>query len=79
MQATTATTETDVLTVDDVACRLRVSRRRVYDLLRFRWLPVVHVGRQVRVSSEAVRAFIAAGGHPLGRSGGGVADDAHAG
>ena len=83
MQVTPATTEAEVLTVDDVASRLQVSRRRVYDLLRLRWLPVVHVGRQLRVPSEAVRQFIAGGGYPLGGSGGGGATDgaraAHAG
>ena len=38
VQATPATNEAEVMTVDDLARCLRVSRRRACDLLRLRWL-----------------------------------------
>ena len=44
---------------------LEVSQARAYGLMRDGILPVVHLGRQVRVDEDALREFIAGGGCPL--------------
>ncbi|MFO0687499.1 MAG: helix-turn-helix domain-containing protein [Myxococcota bacterium] len=55
-----------LLTPDEVAQILRVSRARVYELARRRMIGgVVRVGRQVRFSRDGFESWLAAGGEPL--------------
>jgi excisionase family DNA binding protein len=54
-----------LLTVAEAAHVLRVKPSRLYALLRARTIPAVRIGRQVRVSSETLDAFIAGGGVAL--------------
>ena len=54
-----------LLIVPEVAKLLRVPPSRAYQLIRDGDLPAVHVGRQLRVSEEALRNWIAEGGDPL--------------
>ncbi|MBN3928948.1 helix-turn-helix domain-containing protein [Streptomyces verrucosisporus] len=46
------------LTVPEVMAALRMSRFKVYDLIRSRQLKSIKVGRCRRVPAEALRAFI---------------------
>jgi excisionase family DNA binding protein len=55
----------DLLTVPEVARVLRVSPPRVYELARDGLIPVVRLGRQVRVEQDALRRWIASGGQAL--------------
>jgi len=55
----------DLLTVDETAAILRIARGRCYELLRRGFIPVVHLGRQVRVSRAELEQFIARGGQRL--------------
>lgn len=57
-----------LLTVRQVAELLSVPQARAYELARAGMLPVVRVGRQVRVDEDALRKWIASGG--CGLSGG---------
>jgi excisionase family DNA binding protein len=50
---------TTVLTVDQVATRLRVSRWTVYNLIRSRELPSFTIGRCRRISESALNDYIA--------------------
>jgi excisionase family DNA binding protein len=53
-----------LLAVKAVAESLSLSTGRVYELIRLQMLPAVYLGeRQVRVSEEALRSFITAGGN----------------
>ena len=54
-----------LLTVDEVSDLLRVHRGRVYELVRAGGLPVVRLGRQIRVSGEALERWIEQGGQAL--------------
>jgi excisionase family DNA binding protein len=54
-----------LLTASEVAARLRVPLPRVYELARTGTIPVVRLGRQVRIPSHALQAWIASGGKPL--------------
>jgi len=54
-----------LLRVPHVAQTLDVSQARVYELIRQGLLPAVRLGRQVRVSEEALRRFIESGGQAL--------------
>jgi len=58
-------THIKLLTVGEVAEALKMSESRIYDLVRQNILPSVKFGRQVRISMEALEAFIHAGGKPL--------------
>ena len=51
-----------LLRIDDVAELLDVSRARAYDLVREGLLPVVRLGRQVRVDPNKLEAWLDAGG-----------------
>lgn len=52
-----------LMTADEVANALCVSRARVYELARTSILPCVRLGeRQVRFDEDALREFIAQGG-----------------
>ncbi|MEO3752532.1 helix-turn-helix domain-containing protein [Streptomyces sp. B6B3] len=47
-----------LLTVDQVAVRLQVSRWTVYNLIRSRELVSVTIGRSRRISEDALRDYI---------------------
>lgn len=49
----------DVLTVDELAEILRVSRWSVYERVRDGSLPALHLGRALRFSRAAVAALLA--------------------
>jgi excisionase family DNA binding protein len=53
---TTATPE--ALTVPEVMAALRISRFKVYDLIRSRDLPSFTIGRARRVPAEALATYI---------------------
>ena len=55
----------NLLTIPETAQVLGIREARVYDLARDGLLPVVHLGRQLRVSEGALRAWIAGGGTAL--------------
>ena len=54
-----------LLQVPEVAEILSVSRERAYELARSGALPVVRVGRQVRIDSEKLTQWIDRGGFSL--------------
>lgn len=54
-----------LLRINEVAEILKVSRWRAYELARIGRIPVVRIGRQVRVNAAALDAWIEAGGSPL--------------
>ena len=54
-----------LLTTRQVAERLALSTQRVYELVRTQALPVVRIGRQVRVDPAALEQWIKNGGWPL--------------
>ena len=58
-----------LMTIPEVADLLRVPPARAYELARHGAIPVVHIGRQVRVPEDALRRWLEGGGHPLGREG----------
>ena len=59
----------NLLKIPEVAQVLRVPIPRAYELARQGLLPVVRLGRQVRVEEAALRDWIAQGGRPLVREG----------
>jgi excisionase family DNA binding protein len=58
-----------LLTVPEVADRLRLRPARVYEIARKGVLPVVRLGRQVRISEHALQAWLDAGGSGLSSAG----------
>jgi excisionase family DNA binding protein len=52
------TSRRSLLTADEVAEMLSVSLRSVRRLIKDGKLPIVHVGRSVRIRPEALEAFI---------------------
>jgi excisionase family DNA binding protein len=54
-----------LLKVADVAMIMNTSVDRVYELARLGLLPVVHLGRQIRVEESALVEWIKTGGAPL--------------
>ena len=48
----------DLLRVEEAAERLSLGRSKVYELIRDGRLPVVHIGRSVRVPARAVESFV---------------------
>lgn len=48
----------EALTIPEVMTALRLSRSKVYDLIRTRQLASFRVGRARRVSPDSLRAFI---------------------
>jgi len=52
----------ELLTIREVAERLRVSEQRAYELARQEVIPVVRIGRQVRVDAARLVDWIAGGG-----------------
>ncbi len=51
-----------LLRIDEVAELLDVSRARTYELVREGLLPVVRLGRQIRVDPSKLEAWLDAGG-----------------
>ncbi|MET9998839.1 helix-turn-helix domain-containing protein [Streptomyces microflavus] len=51
-------TTTEALTVPEVMRALRLSRFKVYDLIRSRQLKSIKIGRCRRVPADALRTFI---------------------
>jgi excisionase family DNA binding protein len=54
-----------LLKANQVAALLGVSQARAYELMREGIVPTVRLGRQVRVSSNALDDFISGGGKSL--------------
>ena len=54
-----------LLTIREVAALLRVPTARAYALARADLLPVVRIGRQIRIDEAALRGWISRGGQPL--------------
>lgn len=52
------TVEVELLRVEEAARVLSVSRRTAFELLRTGELPVVRIGRAVRIPKAALRAWI---------------------
>jgi excisionase family DNA binding protein len=65
-----------LLTIPEVSDLLRVPKARAYALARGGVIPVVHVGRQVRVREEALAAWIGRGGCRLSPMSGSASQDA---
>ncbi|TDU05235.1 excisionase family DNA binding protein [Streptomyces sp. 846.5] len=51
-------TTAEALTVPEVMSALRLSRSKVYDLLRARELPSFHIGRSRRIAADALAEYI---------------------
>ncbi len=49
----------DLLTADDVAARLRVTRKTVYEMVRAGTLPHLHLGRRIRFRSTSLDRWLA--------------------
>ena len=47
-----------LLTIPEAAASLRLSRAKVYELVRFEDLPVVRFGRAVRVSVKTLEQWV---------------------
>ncbi|MBY0507901.1 MAG: helix-turn-helix domain-containing protein [Bryobacteraceae bacterium] len=54
-----------LLTIAQLGEVLGVSYARAADIIRRSLIPAVRIGRQVRVSPDALNAFIEAGGYKL--------------
>ena len=57
----TAASPSDLLTPSEAAQILRVSKRAIYELARVRKLPVIHIGRRVRVLYGDLQEYVAQG------------------
>lgn len=55
---TVVTSDPQALTVPEVMTALRLSRFKVYDLIRSGELPSFTIGRARRIPADALRAFI---------------------
>jgi excisionase family DNA binding protein len=51
--------DAELLTVPEVMSRLRLSRAKVYDLIRSRDLETITIGRCRRIPSEALTDYVA--------------------
>jgi excisionase family DNA binding protein len=56
---------TQLLTIEETAKILRISKSRCYDLVRRGLVPSMHVGKQIRVPLVRLEEYIAAGGQGL--------------
>jgi excisionase family DNA binding protein len=54
-----------LMTIADAADVLGIQPARAYELARLRILPVVRLGRQVRVDPKRLEEFITSGGQSL--------------
>lgn len=50
----------NLLTIDEAAEYLGVSRRTIYNLISSRKLPVVKIGAQTRIDAEDLRRYVEA-------------------
>jgi excisionase family DNA binding protein len=57
--------ERALLTIDRVAIRLGTTTARVYELARENIIPVVRLGRQLRIDPDELDKFIKNGGQAL--------------
>lgn len=57
--------ENRLLTIEEVCTILRIKPDRAYQLAREGVIPVVRIGRQIRIDAEGLKRFIAAGGQML--------------
>lgn len=58
----------EVMTVDELAARLRVTRGSIYGLVQRRKIPgVIHLGRSIRISRAAIEKWLTEGDARLGR------------
>lgn len=64
----TAQLHEPLLTVQETAARLSISRRTVYDLIASGRMPAFRVGGQIRLSAEAVADWLV--NHQTGPMGG---------
>ena len=60
----TAPSRPPLLTIRDVAERLQVSCRTIHRLVGNGDLTVIHIGRSVRISEEALKAFLTGADKP---------------
>ncbi|MNX92711.1 Helix-turn-helix domain protein [compost metagenome] len=56
---------TSLMTAEKVASRLGVSTQRVYDMVRKQLIPVVRLGRQIRINEQTLEQWIESGGMAL--------------
>ena len=54
-----------LMTISEVAAVLHVRPARAYELAKLGVLPVVRIGRQIRVPEDSLLQWIGAGGTPL--------------
>jgi excisionase family DNA binding protein len=54
-----------LLSAEEAASRLGVSTQRVYDLARKKLMPVVRLGRQIKISERSLEQWIESGGMSL--------------
>ena len=54
-----------LLKIEEVAKLLSIPKARAYQLARDSLIPVVRIGRQIRVSEEALAAWVEHGGQAL--------------
>ena len=54
-----------LLTLNDVCQKLNITYPRAAQLARENVLPVVRIGRQIRIDPAKLQAFIDGGGHQL--------------
>jgi excisionase family DNA binding protein len=64
MDNATAPCPSLLLNLDEVATELRCTRRSVERHIADHRLPVIWIGRSVRIERQALEAFIAASAHP---------------
>jgi excisionase family DNA binding protein len=55
-----------LLRISEVAALLDVRVQRAWEMGRHGILPIVRLGRQMRVDPDQLEAWLAAGGHPVG-------------
>ena len=53
--------EEEYYTIDEVAERLKVTRKAIYNWMRSGELPYVHIGSRRRITSSALKTFIRQG------------------
>src|ERR1700752_1715242 len=66
-----------LLTIEDVAASLQVSRRTIDSLLASGQLPSVNIGRSRRITTEALREFASKGVNEVVKAGLGAIAEGH--
>ena len=51
-----------LLTANQIAAKLQVSKIRIYEMARTGLIPCVRMGRQIRFDEQAIQKWIARGG-----------------